>query len=118
MSKYPRGNPKAKNRNTSWTKIYEYVRPGSRVLDIGCGDGALGESLIKKKRCQVYGIEIAKDDYKKASKVLNGAYNLNIETDKTPSSLAQMKFDSLILADVIEHFAYPVQTLLRLHKQI
>ena len=31
---------------------------GSRVLDLGCGDGSLGARLIAEKACAVHGIEI------------------------------------------------------------
>jgi len=38
--------------------IQDYVEPGSRVLDLGCGDGALLEELIREKGVQACGIEI------------------------------------------------------------
>ena len=37
--------------------IADHVAPGSRVLDIGCGDGALMLAL-REKQCDVRGIEI------------------------------------------------------------
>jgi len=37
--------------------IEEYVEPGSRVLDLGCGDGGLLEDLISAKGCQGCGID-------------------------------------------------------------
>jgi methionine biosynthesis protein MetW len=38
------------------------VPPGSRVLDLGCGDGALLAHLIAERRCHGQGIEIDGDD--------------------------------------------------------
>ncbi len=38
--------------------IVEWVAWGSRVLDLGCGDGSLGGQLISKKRCKVWGIDV------------------------------------------------------------
>ena len=39
------------------------VSPGSRVLDLGCGDGALLETLIRDKECQGLGIERDPDGF-------------------------------------------------------
>ncbi|MHC4593269.1 MAG: methionine biosynthesis protein MetW [Planctomycetota bacterium] len=38
--------------------IEEYVEPGAKVLDLGCGDGALLEELISQKGIEGVGIEI------------------------------------------------------------
>jgi methionine biosynthesis protein MetW len=38
------------------------VPPGSRVLDLGCGDGALLAHLIAERGCDGHGIEIDGDD--------------------------------------------------------
>ncbi len=38
--------------------ILEWVRPGSSVLDLGCGDGELMELLSNLKNARVQGIEI------------------------------------------------------------
>ncbi len=38
------------------------VPPGSRVLDLGCGDGALLAHLIAERGCEGHGIEIDGDD--------------------------------------------------------
>ncbi len=39
------------------------IAPGSRVLDLGCGDGALLETLIHEKDCHVLGIERDPDGF-------------------------------------------------------
>jgi methionine biosynthesis protein MetW len=39
------------------------IDPGSRVLDLGCGDGALLETLMHRKSCQVLGIERDPDGF-------------------------------------------------------
>ena len=38
--------------------IADWIRPGSNVLDLGCGDGALLAHLYDAKRCRGYGVEI------------------------------------------------------------
>jgi methionine biosynthesis protein MetW len=42
-------------------KIAELVKPGSRVLDVGCGDGALLYHLTHTKQVDGRGIEISQD---------------------------------------------------------
>jgi methionine biosynthesis protein MetW len=39
------------------------VAPGSRVVDLGCGDGALLETLIREKGCEGLGIERDPDGF-------------------------------------------------------
>ncbi len=38
--------------------IADWIRPGSNVLDLGCGDGALLAYLQRSKQCHGYGVEI------------------------------------------------------------
>jgi methionine biosynthesis protein MetW len=39
--------------------IAQWIAPGARVLDLGCGDGALLDHLQRHKGCSGYGVEIA-----------------------------------------------------------
>lgn len=41
--------------------ISSLIEEGSRVLDLGCGDGELLEHLVKRKRVEGYGIEISEE---------------------------------------------------------
>ena len=38
--------------------ISDWIRPGARVLDLGCGDGALLAHLQKHRQITGYGLEI------------------------------------------------------------
>ena len=38
--------------------IEQWIEPGSRVLDVGCGDGALLASLRDQRKVLGYGLEI------------------------------------------------------------
>lgn len=46
----------------SWRPQYKVilslVKRNSKVLDVGCGDGTLGEFLIRDKDCQVWGVDL------------------------------------------------------------
>ncbi|MEL0081847.1 MAG: methionine biosynthesis protein MetW, partial [Gammaproteobacteria bacterium] len=38
--------------------ISHWIEPGSHVLDLGCGDGALLDYLQREKQITGYGVEI------------------------------------------------------------
>ena len=59
--------------------IADLVPGGSRVLDLGCGDGELLAHLVRHKGCSGYGIEI--DDAKLQASLARGidAMQLNLE---------------------------------------
>lgn len=42
-------------------RIASWIEPGSRVLDLGCGDGALLDHLQSARQCAGYGVEIDAD---------------------------------------------------------
>lgn len=40
--------------------ISEWIKPGSSILDVGCGEGFLMEYLLRKKNCKVYGVDVSR----------------------------------------------------------
>jgi methionine biosynthesis protein MetW len=42
-----------------FSKIVDWIPEGSRVLDLGCGEGSLLKLLVERKKAQVEGIEIS-----------------------------------------------------------
>lgn len=52
------GAPKETKRRLDYELIAELVPYGSRVLDLGCGDGQLLADLMVNRGCDVRGIEI------------------------------------------------------------
>jgi methionine biosynthesis protein MetW len=78
--------------------------PNQLVLDVGCGDGAVGEFLIRKRGNQVIGLDFAMRALKKA------------KSRKIPVALADVEkslpiksnsVDLVFLGDVIEHIYDP-----------
>ena len=47
---------------TTMQSIAALVPHGSRVLDLGCGDGAMLDHLQRERGCSGYGIEIADEN--------------------------------------------------------
>lgn len=92
----------------------------SRVLDVGCGDGTLIESLIKDKKIDARGIELGENNVKecisKGLSVIEG----NAETEL--SQFPDKAFDFVILSQTLQAFYQPenvLEQLLRIgHKVI
>jgi glycosyltransferase involved in cell wall biosynthesis len=80
---------------------FERVRPGTRVLDVGCAGGYLGEHLMRHKRCHVDGIDsFPLMDASLSSFLL---YDLN----NGMPALEYERYDYVLMLDVIEHLAKP-----------
>jgi methionine biosynthesis protein MetW len=79
--------------------IEKWVEPKSKVMDLGCGEGSMGEKLIKNKNCEVYGIEISSEGA--AQSLRKG---LKAETGDIDEGLGRYKdneFDYTILNQVL-----------------
>jgi 2-polyprenyl-3-methyl-5-hydroxy-6-metoxy-1,4-benzoquinol methylase len=110
MSNYT-ANKYIKDENTPWHKIIQNINNGSKVLDIGCSSGNLGKAIKTETKSTVVGVEIDRLDAKRAAKVLDAVYAVNLETEAMPAGLAKQQFDYIIFCDVIEHLVWPAETL-------
>ena len=63
---YPDSEVISSMERPEYKYIVKWIEPRSKVLDLGCGDGSLGELLIKNKNCEVYGIEIDENGVKQS----------------------------------------------------
>lgn len=75
------------------------------VLDVGCGNGALGAYLKKNRVTEVCGIELDAAAANEASRVLDQVVQGNVETVELPFEVGQ--FDCVVCADVLEHLVDP-----------
>lgn len=96
--------------NNPWTKAFNMIDAGSKVLDVGCSLGRFGEALIGLKQCVVDGIEPDKGDAKLASQKLRKVVNSFME-EAFSSDLKNEKYDYIVFLDVIEHLVDPVSSL-------
>ncbi len=80
--------------------IMDFIKEGSRILDLGCGDGGLLELLIKRKNCHGVGIEINERlIYRCIEKGLTVSH---ADIDTELSHYADQKFDYVILNESLQ----------------
>ena len=102
---------------------YSHARPevmalvpheAERILDIGCGAGALGAALKQRQACQVWGVEYVPAVAAEAEGRLERVVVGSIEDAEVLQALPRDYFDVLILADLLEHLRDPEQALVNL----
>jgi methionine biosynthesis protein MetW len=77
------------------------VPEGSRVLDLGCGDGALLEHLKNKRGCTGYGVEL--DDGNVLACARRGVEVLQLNLDQGLKLFADQSFDVVLQIDTLQH---------------
>src|SRR5690606_5474085 len=86
-----------------------------RVLDVGCGAGALGRLLKEERRVEeVCGVEFIEEAYRRACTVLDRVLLGNIEEMSLP--WPDEHFDCIVCADVLEHLVNPSAVLAKLSR--
>jgi methionine biosynthesis protein MetW len=81
--------------------IAELVPKGSRVLDLGCGDGAMLAHLQETRACSGYGIEI--DDVNVLACVRRGVNVIQLNLDEGLSIFEDASFDVVLQIDTLQH---------------
>jgi methionine biosynthesis protein MetW len=81
--------------------IADLVPAGSRILDLGCGDGALLEHLVKTKNCSGYGVEL--DDANLLICAQRGVSVLQLNLEEGLSLFNNDSFDVVLQVDTFQH---------------
>ena len=90
--------------------LADLVPAGSRVLDLGCDDGALLHHLQTTKGCSGYGVEI--DDANVLACVKRGVSVVQLNLDQGLSAFADQSFDVVLQIDTLQHLRN-AETMLR-----
>lgn len=80
--------------------IAHWVAPGSRVLDLGCGDGAMLDYLQRQKQCGGYGVEI--DDAKIPRCVQRGVNVIQQNIEEGLAMFADDAFDTVLCLSALQ----------------
>ncbi|WP_439520590.1 methionine biosynthesis protein MetW [Hydrogenophaga sp.] len=95
---------------TILNSIARLVPPGSRVLDLGCGDGALLALLQSTRACTGYGVEI--DDAKVLACMRRGVNVLQLNLEDGLTMFGDDAFDVVLQIDTLQHLRN-AETMLR-----
>lgn len=103
---------------TEYKIIVDLIEEKTRVLDVGCDDGTLMQSLKKNKNVDARGIEISKDKVQicvsKGLTVIEG--NAELDLKQFPND----SFDYVVLGQTLQAFVNPeivIKELLRVGKK-
>jgi glycosyltransferase involved in cell wall biosynthesis len=88
---------------SSHTAAIAAARPGSHILDVGCGQGYIASELIKKG-CRVTGMDRHTPDLAEESEQMK-FIRWDLDRKEFPVNVSQ--FDQIFLLDIIEHLKAP-----------
>ena len=89
------------SHHTDFERIAELVPAGSRVLDLGCGDGTLLAHLIQERGCSGYGVEL--DDAQVLACVQRGVNVIQRNLEEGLSIFEDNSFDVVLQLDTLQH---------------
>ena len=107
-------------RKESYQKLIRYLSKKKkflRILELGCGNGWLSNSLATGLSSKVTGIDINAVEIEQAHRVFGSQKNLNFFYTSLPSDLFKNeKFDIIIFAASIQYFS-SLTTIINIAKQ-
>nr|WP_230382127.1 methionine biosynthesis protein MetW [Pseudomonas zeshuii] len=85
--------------------IKDWIPAGSRVLDLGCGNGELLAYLQTNKQVTGYGLEINDENIKQC--IRRGVNVLEQDLDKGLGNFASNSFDIVVMSQALQAVHYP-----------
>jgi methionine biosynthesis protein MetW len=95
-----------------FSEILRLVRPATRVLDVGCGEGALLELLAREKGCDGRGLEISAEGV--AACLARGLAVVQGDADRDLADYPPGAFDYAILSQTLQATVAPREVLIEL----
>lgn len=89
--------------------VASLVPRGTRVLDLGCGDGSLLEHLISERGCQGQGVEISREGFHAC--VTRGVPVVELDIDQGLADFRDRSFDVVVLSQTLQATRRPAYVL-------
>lgn len=107
------------NMRTDFAILSEWINEGTRVLDLGCGDGSLLHHLKNTRQVHGYGLEIDIDEV--IACVDKGVNVIQTDLDNGLSSFGTKAFDYVVMTEALQVLRRPDELLddmLRVGKRV
>ncbi|WP_409985254.1 methyltransferase domain-containing protein [Ottowia sp.] len=97
---------------TSLSVLAARIPAGARVLDLGCGSGAIGRHLAARGGAgPIDGLTISQDEADLAAPHYRRVEVANLESADLTALFAPAGYDIIVCADVLEHIRHPEHVL-------
>lgn len=92
--------------------ISQWIRPGSRVLDLGCGDGTLLHHLQTTREVTGYGLELQVEGI--AACIAKGVSAIQTDLDEGLAEFADQHFDYAVMTQALQVVQQPDRLLVEM----
>ncbi len=94
------------SERTSLSVLASHIPAGARVLDLGCGSGAMGRFLAARDGAEagvIDGLTISEDEAALAVPHYRRVEVANLDAVELPTLFPAASYDTIVCADVLEH---------------
>jgi len=89
--------------------VQKWITPGSRVLDLGCGDGMLLQSLGSSHQIEGYGLEI--DPERITACIAKGVNVIETDINKGLAHFPDKSFETVLMTNSLQALMRPDRTI-------